>query len=74
MLSRNLLPTGVLDAYHSCLSRVQLYGPTNFAPIIKHVAQFAAAHRHGDKYFILLMITDGIITDMAMTKEVSDLV
>ncbi|KAA0203883.1 hypothetical protein HAZT_HAZT009624 [Hyalella azteca] len=25
---------GVLDAYHSCLSRVQLYGPTNFAPII----------------------------------------
>ncbi|XP_018015723.1 copine-8 [Hyalella azteca] len=47
---------GVLDAYHSCLSRVQLYGPTNFAPIITHVAQFAAAHRHGDKYFILLIL------------------
>uniref|UniRef100_A0A6A7FQ31 Copine-8-like n=1 Tax=Hirondellea gigas TaxID=1518452 RepID=A0A6A7FQ31_9CRUS len=60
---------GVLDAYHACLNRVQLYGPTNFAPIINHVAQFASAHRHGEKYFILLMITDGIITDMAMTKE-----
>lgn len=60
---------GVIEAYFSCLQRVQLYGPTNFAPIINHVAKFAASHRGGDKYFILLMITDGIITDMPMTKE-----
>ncbi|KAL7640170.1 UNVERIFIED_CONTAM: hypothetical protein RMT77_009584 [Armadillidium vulgare] len=60
---------GVIDAYYNCLHRVQLYGPTNFAPIINHVARFAANHRGGDKYFILLMITDGIITDMPMTKE-----
>jgi len=26
-----------------CLSQVVLYGPTNFAPIIYHAAQFAAA-------------------------------
>ena len=50
---------------------MQLYGPTNFAPVINHVAKFAMAHRSGDKYFILLIITDGIITDMPMTKEVS---
>ncbi|RXG51286.1 GTPase Era, mitochondrial [Armadillidium vulgare] len=60
---------GVIAAYYNCLHRVQLYGPTNFAPIINHVARFAANHRGGDKYFILLMITDGIITDMPMTKE-----
>ncbi|KAK4291325.1 hypothetical protein Pmani_035840 [Petrolisthes manimaculis] len=60
---------GVVDAYYTCLNRVQLYGPTNFAPIINHVARFAAAHRSGDKYFILLIITDGIITDMPQTKE-----
>lgn len=34
---------GVLDAYRMCISQVQLYGPTNFAPIIYHVAQFALA-------------------------------
>ncbi|CAL4147494.1 unnamed protein product, partial [Meganyctiphanes norvegica] len=59
----------VLDAYYASLSRVQLYGPTNFAPIINHVARFAASNRQGDKYFILLILTDGIITDMQMTKE-----
>ncbi|XP_076063953.1 copine-8-like [Oratosquilla oratoria] len=60
---------GVIDAYYNCLNRVQLYGPTNFAPIINHVARFAASHRSGDKYFILLILTDGIITDMPQTKE-----
>ncbi|XP_066942363.1 copine-8-like isoform X1 [Macrobrachium rosenbergii] len=60
---------GVIEAYYNCLNRVQLYGPTNFAPIINHVARFAASNRAGDKYFILLIITDGIITDMPQTKE-----
>ena len=32
---------GVLDAYRYSLSNVQLWGPTNAAPIINHVAQFA---------------------------------
>ena len=36
---------GILSAYQMCLSQVQLYGPTNFAPIIYHVAQFAAASK-----------------------------
>ncbi|KAK3875167.1 hypothetical protein Pcinc_019948 [Petrolisthes cinctipes] len=60
---------GVIEAYCACLTRVQLYGPTNFAPIINHVARFATSHRSGDKYFILLILTDGIITDMPQTKE-----
>lgn len=60
---------GVLAAYNECLTRVQLYGPTNFAPIINHVARFASSYLTGDKYFILLILTDGIITDMPQTKE-----
>lgn len=60
---------GVVEAYHKCISSVQLYGPTNFAPCINHVAKFAAAKRNGDEYFILLIITDGIITDMPQTCE-----
>jgi len=34
---------GILATYQMCVSQVQLYGPTNFAPVIYHVAQFAAA-------------------------------
>ena len=41
---------------------VQLYGPTNFSPVIRHVAQFAKTYQDGMNYFILLIITDGIIS------------
>ena len=30
---------GVLQAYYSSLKNVQLYGPTNFSPVINHVAR-----------------------------------
>lgn len=32
---------GVVEAYRVCLPQVKLYGPTNFSPIINHVAGFA---------------------------------
>ena len=62
---------GVLAAYKSCIGRIQLYGPTNFAPTINHVANIARQFTDGSQYFILLIITDGIITDMPQTKTVS---
>lgn len=30
---------GILEAYHRSLRSVQLYGPTNFAPVVNHVAR-----------------------------------
>lgn len=33
---------GVVEAYHAAIRSVKLWGPTNFAPIINHVARFAA--------------------------------
>lgn len=30
---------GVMEAYYRSLKSVQLYGPTNFAPVINHVAR-----------------------------------
>uniref|UniRef100_A0A671NAM9 Copine Va n=1 Tax=Sinocyclocheilus anshuiensis TaxID=1608454 RepID=A0A671NAM9_9TELE len=60
---------GILEAYHESLKTVQLYGPTNFAPVINHVARYAAAVQDGSQYFVLLIITDGVISDMAQTKE-----
>ena len=47
-----------------------MYGPTNFAPTVNHVASIARQFKDGSQYFILLIITDGIITDMPQTRKV----
>ena len=61
---------GIVSAYYNSLNTVQLYGPTNFAPVINHVANFAAAHQaEASNYFVLLILTDGIITDFDDTKR-----
>ncbi|XP_068999899.1 copine-4-like isoform X1 [Embiotoca jacksoni] len=63
---------GVVEAYQACLPRLQLYGPTNIAPIIQKVAHSASQEVHTKEamqYFILLILTDGVITDMADTRE-----
>ncbi|KAE8281535.1 Copine-8 [Larimichthys crocea] len=54
---------GVMEAYYQSLKSVQLYGPTNFSPVINHVARFSlisSAQR---------VLPDGVISDMAQTKE-----
>uniref|UniRef100_A0A4X2LP61 Copine 7 n=1 Tax=Vombatus ursinus TaxID=29139 RepID=A0A4X2LP61_VOMUR len=63
---------GVVESYQNCLPKIQLYGPTNVAPIIAKVARMAAAEeRTGEasQYYILLILTDGVVTDMADTRE-----
>ncbi|KAL4617170.1 copine-4 isoform X2 [Arapaima gigas] len=63
---------GVVEAYQNCLPKIQLYGPTNIAPIIQKVAGSASREMHTKEamqYFILLILTDGVITDMADTRE-----
>ena len=59
---------GLLQAYRHSLQNVKLYGPTNFSPVINHVANFARAYQaNGNQYFVLLILTDGIITDLDNT-------
>lgn len=63
--------TGILQAYHDCLHHVMLSGPTLLAPIISATAQIAAADgcsQDRQKYYILLILTDGVINDMEQTK------
>ncbi|KAG1703660.1 Copine-4 [Nymphon striatum] len=63
---------GLLHAYSNCLQQIQLYGPTNVAPIIHHAARFAqSAHSQNspNDYFVLLILTDGVITDMYKTRD-----
>ncbi|ELT91123.1 hypothetical protein CAPTEDRAFT_150478 [Capitella teleta] len=62
---------GILAAYQACIPQVRLYGPTNFSPIIYHVSQFAAAAQKEEgakNYFVLLILTDGVISDINETK------
>lgn len=67
---------GVLQAYANCIRQVELYGPTNVAPIINHVARFAQQAQQQEKagkgaaaYFILLLLTDGAVTDIQATVD-----
>ncbi|XP_063816237.1 copine-1 isoform X1 [Pseudophryne corroboree] len=63
---------GIVDAYRQALPQVRLYGPTNFSPIINHMTKFAAAaaqQKSASQYFVLLIITDGEITDLNDTRN-----
>ncbi|CAM9116727.1 unnamed protein product, partial [Phaeothamnion confervicola] len=64
---------GVLETYYRSLHTVTLSGPTLFAPIISQVATVAASTVTNDpqqqRYWILLIITDGLINDMDATVD-----
>ena len=36
-----------MSAYLGAINQVQLFGPTNFSPVINHVAKFASAYQVG---------------------------
>lgn len=62
---------GIMSAYASALFNVSLAGPTLFGPVINRAAQIAS-HSLSDnqsKYFVLLIITDGVVTDLQETQD-----
>lgn len=62
---------GILQAYQDGLQHVLLSGPTLLAPIITATAQWAAndgCTQQRQRYYILLLITDGVVNDMEATK------
>ena len=61
---------GLLDAYRAALARVQLAGPSDFAPCVRLAARYAASlPQDGANYNVLLILTDGVIADIKATKE-----
>jgi len=67
---------GILSAYTNVLQSVDLYGPTNFSPIIRRITEEARRdlpppnqNNPLPRYHILTIITDGVISDMEKTKE-----
>ncbi|KAL4601869.1 hypothetical protein ACB092_10G013000 [Castanea dentata] len=62
---------GIMAAYARALHNVALAGPTLFGPVINTAAQIAgqSISYNRNKYFVLLIITDGVITDLQETKD-----
>ncbi|PON97476.1 Protein BONZAI [Trema orientale] len=62
---------GIMMAYTSALRNVSLAGPTLFGPVISYAASIASQSlaNGGRKYYILLIITDGVVTDLQETKD-----
>ncbi|XP_042991159.1 protein BONZAI 3-like isoform X2 [Carya illinoinensis] len=62
---------GIMSAYASALHNVTLAGPTLFGQVIKRAAQIASQSisYNNKKYFVLLIITDGVLTDLQETKD-----
>lgn len=57
----------VVDTYAALLPTLRFSGPTNFAPTIQALTQGARQAR--DVYTILMILTDGAITDMQDTID-----
>ncbi|XP_022730561.1 protein BONZAI 2-like isoform X3 [Durio zibethinus] len=62
---------GIMMAYTSALFNVSLAGPTLFGHVINRAALIASQSLANDakKYFVLLIITDGVVTDLQETKD-----
>merc|ERR1711902_259361 len=62
---------GLCEAYKNCLNKVQLYGPTYFSEVLTNVAvqSMNLCTQSSQSYNILLIITDGVINDMAKSID-----
>ncbi|KAH1115018.1 hypothetical protein J1N35_008396 [Gossypium stocksii] len=62
---------GIMMAYTSALFNVSLAGPTLFGHVINRASVVAcdSLSTGAKKYFALLIITDGVITDLQETKD-----
>jgi len=60
---------GVVNAYYDSLAHVPPADPTCYAPVIDYVRAMAERMQNGQDYLVLLIITDGGISDMSDTKR-----
>ena len=63
---------GVVEVYKNVINKVNLYGPTNFASfleLLNEMTEDMDVTQANQKYNILLIITDGIISDMQKTVD-----
>ncbi len=60
---------GILEAYRKAFADgLKLYGPTYFETILKFMIDQVEAKGDSNEYSVFLILTDGVIHDMAQTK------
>ena len=61
----------IMATYASALNHVALTGLTLFGQVINNVVEIAgqSLYYNSCKYFVLLIITDGVLTDLQETKD-----
>ena len=62
---------GIVQAYQACVRQIQLYGPTNVAPIINHIGKFAYNMIKGEQNLAKVMIMFHFCLFLLFVKEVS---
>ncbi|KAL5566183.1 hypothetical protein UlMin_029347 [Ulmus minor] len=61
---------GIMAAYSSAIHNFSLAGPTLFGQVINKAAEIAGESiSHHNKYYVLLIITDGVLTDIQETTD-----
>lgn len=63
---------GVLDVYQKNVTKFDFSGPTNFANVIGYIGEMASYYVNNGmmyKYFVLMIITDGAISDINETID-----
>ncbi|KAL0888398.1 hypothetical protein Bca101_012381 [Brassica carinata] len=62
---------GIMNAYNGALFNVSFAGPTLFGPVINAAATIASESlaQNAKRYYVLLIITDGVITDLQETRD-----
>ena len=60
---------GIMQAYNNAVQSVRLSGPTIFSQVLQTAIGISQSGMNGSQYFTLLIITDGVITDMENTKN-----
>jgi hypothetical protein len=63
---------GIIECYKNSFNLIQLEGPTYFGPLILGMIEkvrYEVSRNQSSVYYILLIITDGVIYDMDITKD-----
>jgi len=60
---------GLVNSYMDCLNKVSPAEPTCYSPVLRYAAQDAMRSSNEVEYTVILLITDGGVTDFQETKH-----
>ncbi|XP_074657683.1 copine-3-like isoform X2 [Tubulanus polymorphus] len=61
---------GMISAYEFITPQLTFSGPTYFTPVIKHAMKLVQQSEHQRHYYVVTIITDGVLNDLDATLDV----